>query len=81
MPHKIHRPRNDELQDLIARTREVVAASLEVLRQPCPDTFLGRQHHEQTPPRCGQETTTATRNPSDLGSPHPLASAVFADRR
>jgi len=49
MPHKIHRAHpNEEIQREITRAREVIARSLQVLRQSQPDTFLGRPHHELT---------------------------------
>lgn len=46
---KIQRVSHEEkIQCEIARAREIIATSLEVLRQSHPDTFLGRQHHELT---------------------------------
>ncbi len=34
------------LRQTIEETRKLVARSLELLRQPMPDTFLGRNIHE-----------------------------------
>jgi hypothetical protein len=47
----IYRPTNldAEIADLQAQSREMVTKGLELLKQPVPDTFLGRQHQPLIP--------------------------------
>jgi|SwirhisoilCB1_FD_contig_41_2419280_length_372_multi_1_in_0_out_0_2 hypothetical protein len=55
--HPIYRPTKTEVrlprprrwQDDSEQTRETIKASLEILRQPMPDTFLGRKTREPFP--------------------------------
>ncbi len=57
MPHKINYPSKQEQRE-IGRTREVLDLCMDVLRQPPPDTFLGRQRHELIPPSYDQDGPT-----------------------
>ncbi|MGX4801899.1 hypothetical protein [Bradyrhizobium guangdongense] len=41
----------------IEMAREAIRAALEVLRQPQPDTFLGRETHEPFPRENAQSNT------------------------
>jgi hypothetical protein len=44
MPHWIHRASDDRslVSEAVARTRALVEKSFNILKQPAPDTFLGR---------------------------------------
>jgi hypothetical protein len=39
------------ISDLIASTRQIVIAAMELLSRSVPDTFLGRKTHEPFPKR------------------------------
>ena len=45
----------------IVRIRAIMARSIRLLRQPLPDTFLGRKHHEIIP--LPNETDIRNREP------------------
>ena len=38
-----------QVVEQIARTRELISQALELLKEPTPDIFLGRKHHNPFP--------------------------------